>query len=146
MASVFRPKYVMPIPAGAARCTVKGVPSVRYADGKGKVHTWPVHFDRRGKETGRMVCEQQTWWMRYRLPDGTLLRQKGFRDKLATEQEAARREREAQQAAAGLLIVDSAQLLKPLRSCFTTPEIADEGNSSTWHTGAKPWPRNCYPM
>ena len=115
MASVCKPRYVMPIPAGATRCMVKGVSSVRYADRKGKVHVWPVHFDRRGDETGKMVCEQRTWWMKYKMPDETVRREKGYRDRLAAEQEAARREREAQQAAAGLVVVDSAQLLKPLK-------------------------------
>jgi len=114
MASVFRPRYVMPIPKGAVRVTVKGAPCVRYADGKGKVHTWPVHFDRSGCETGNMVCEQQVWWMRYRMPDGTPRREKGFRDKLATEQEAARREREAQQMAAGIVLVGRKTLSDPI--------------------------------
>ena len=86
MASIFRPRYVMPIPKGAVRVTVKGAPCVRYTDGKGKVHTWPVHFDRSGRETGKMVGEQQVWWMKYKMPDGTPRREKGFRDKLATEQ------------------------------------------------------------
>ena len=116
MASVCKPKYVMPIPAGATRCMVKGVPSVRYADRKGKVHVWPVHFDRRGNETGKMVCEQQVWWMKYKLPDATTRREKGYRDKLATEQEAGRREREAQQAAAGVLLVDSKVLSNPIQA------------------------------
>jgi len=52
--------------------------------------------------------------MKYSLPDGTVRREKGFHDKLATEQEAPRREREAQQAAAGVLAVDSRQLSAPL--------------------------------
>jgi len=116
MASVYKPRYVMPIPAGATRCMVKGVPSVRYADRKGKVHVWPVHFDRRGNETGKMVCEQRTWWMKYKLPDATTRREKGYRDKLATEQEAGRREREAQQAAAGVLLVDSKVLSNPIQA------------------------------
>ena len=114
MASVFRPKYVMHIPKGAVRVTVKGAPCVRYTDGKGKVHTWPVHFDRSGRETGKMVGEQQVWWMKYKMPDGTPRREKGFRDKLATEQEAARREREAQQIAAGVVLVDRKTLSDPI--------------------------------
>jgi len=51
--------------------------------------------------------------MRYRLPDGTERRAKGFTDKTATEQEAARREREAAAAAAGLTLVDDAHLSAP---------------------------------
>ena len=116
MASVYKPRYVMSIPAGATRCMVKGVPSVRYTDGKGKVHTWPVHFDRGGHETGKMLCEQNVWWMKYKLPDATTRREKGYRDKLATEQEAGRREREAQQAAAGVLLVDSKVLSNPIQT------------------------------
>jgi len=110
MASVFKSTYLMPIPEGAGRCTVKGVRSVRYADGKGRVQVRPVHLDDAGHETGKMVCKQRTWWMKYTLPGGVIKREKGFRDKLATEQEAARREREAQQAAAGMTVVDTAQL------------------------------------
>jgi len=116
MASIFRPRYVMPIPKGAVRVTVKGAPCVRYTDGKGKVHTWPVHFDRSGRETGKMVGEQQVWWMKYKMPDGTPRREKGFRDKLATEQEAARQEREAQQAVAGILLVDNKTLADSLQN------------------------------
>jgi integrase len=114
MASVFKCTYLMPIPQGAQRCVAKGVRSVRYTDGKGRVQVRPVQLDDAGKETGKMVCEQRTWWMKYTLPGGVTRREKGFRDKLATEQEAARREREAQQAAAGLMVVDRAHLSTPL--------------------------------
>jgi len=116
MASIFKPKYLKHIPEGATRCIAKGVPSVRYTDGKGKVHVCPVHFDRSGNETGKMVSEQHTWWMKYLMPDGTPRREKGYKDKLATEQEAARREREAQQAAAGILLVDNKTLADSLQN------------------------------
>lgn len=110
MASVFKARYLAWIPEGAERCTVKGAASVRYTDGKGKAQTRPVHLDDAGKETGKMICEQKTWWMKYILPGGVIRREKGYRDKLATEQEAARREREAQQAAAGFMTVDASHL------------------------------------
>jgi integrase len=118
MASVFKCTYLTPIPEGAQRCLAKGVPSVRYTDGKGRVQARPVHLDGAGKETGKMVCEQHTWWMKYTLPDGTIRREKGFRDKLATEQEAARREREAIQASAGVILVDTKILYGPIEQHF----------------------------
>ena len=118
MASVYKPRYTLPMPEGAERILVKGRPHVRYTDGKGRTHTRPVRIDRDGNETTQMVCEQRTWWMKYRLPDGTVRREKGFRDKLATEQEAARREREAHHAAAGVLLVDTKHLSRPIGEHF----------------------------
>jgi integrase len=115
MASVYKPTYLSPIPPGAVRHKPKGRPAiVKWTDGKGKLHMRPIHVGADGVETDRMVCEQSRWWMKYRLPDGTIRREKGYRDMLATEQEAARREREAQQAAAGVLLVDPAYLSAPL--------------------------------
>jgi integrase len=115
VASAFKSTYLMPIPEGAQRCVAKSVRSVRYTDGKGRAQVRPVQLDDAGKETGKMVCEQRTWWMKYTLPGGVVKCEKGFRDKLATEQEAARREREAQQAAAGFLVVSGEHLATPLK-------------------------------
>ena len=113
MASAFKPTYVRAIPDGAERCRLKGRPAVRYTDRRGK-HVWPMHLDGDGKPTDKMVCEQSCWWLRWTTPDGTVRRAKGFADKTATEQEAARREREAQLSAAGVLAVDEAHLSAPL--------------------------------
>jgi len=110
MASIFKPIYQRPIPDGAVRCKLAGKPAVRYTDERGKVHVRVIHRDRDGKLTGMMQVEQGRWWMRYRLPDGTTRREKGFSDKAASEQEAARRERLAQQQAAGLVSVDEKHL------------------------------------
>ncbi|MCX5684322.1 MAG: tyrosine-type recombinase/integrase [Planctomycetota bacterium] len=120
MASVFKCTYLTPIPEGAQRCLARGVPSVRHTDGKGRVQVRPIKLDEAGKETGKMVCEQRTWWMKYTLPGGLVKREKGFTDRLATEQEAARREREAQQAAAGLLVVSGEHLATPLKQHVDT--------------------------
>jgi len=114
MASVFKPTYLLPIPQGAERCKLHGEPAVRYTDGKGRKHVRPVHRDREGNLTDRMVSEQSQWWMKYALPDGTVRRVKGYKDRGATEQEAGRLEREAQQAAAGMLVVDPQHLATPL--------------------------------
>ena len=114
MASVFKSTYLTPVPEGAQRCIVKGVRSVRYTDGKGRVQVRPIQLDDAGNETGKMVCGQRTWWMKYTVPGGVIKREKGFRDKLATEQEAARREREAQQMAAGVILVDRKTLSDPI--------------------------------
>ena len=108
MASVFKPNYSRPIPPDGKRCRLSGKPAVRYTDGKGKVHTRRLSSD--GK---RMICQQRCWWMKYRLPDGTQRRAKGFTDKTASEQEAARREREAALAVSGLALVDDAHLSAP---------------------------------
>ena len=109
MASTFRPTYNRPIPPEGKCCRLNGKPAVRYTDRRGKVHTRPLTADGR-----RMVCQQSHWWMRYTLPDGTERRSKGFTDKTATEQEAARREREAIAAAAGLVLVDDKHLSAPV--------------------------------
>ncbi len=114
MASAFKPMYLQPIPPNATRCKIKGDPAVRYIDGKDKAQVRPIRLDASGNATTMMVCEQSCWWMKYTLPDGTVRREKGYRDKLSTEQEAARREREGQQAAAGLQLVDSKHLSAPL--------------------------------
>ena len=110
MASVFKPVYLRPIPAGATRCKLAGAPAVKYTDKRGKIHARAIHRNRAGKLTDKMEIEQGRWWMRYSLPDGTERRGKGFADKTATEQEAARRERLAQQQAAGLVVVDEKHL------------------------------------
>ena len=115
MASAYKPKYLRTIPENAERCRLKGKAAVRYVDGRGKKHVRLIHRDPRGKLTGKMVCEQGRWWLKWTLPDGTVRREKGFRDKLATEAEANRREREAQLARAGVLTVDEAHLSAPLR-------------------------------
>ncbi len=106
MASVFKPTYLRPIPLGANRTTLKSKPAVRFTDRRGKKHVRRIHVSRGGELTGKMVCEQTKWWMRYVLPDGTEKREKGFKDKVATEQEGARRERMAAGRASGLLGVD----------------------------------------
>ena len=114
MASAYRPRYYRPIPEGAARCMQKGRPAARFTDKRGKVHVWPIQLDKRGNETGKTVCEQRRWWMRWVLPDGTERQAKGFMDRTATEQEAARREREAARMAAGFVEVEERHLTAPL--------------------------------
>ena len=109
MASAYRPTYHRPIPEGAERCTLKGNPAVRHRDKHGRVHVRLLTDD--GK---RMICEQSRWWMKWQLPGGETRREKGFRDRTATEQEAARREREAARKVAGFVEVEEKHLLAPL--------------------------------
>ena len=114
MASVFKPTYTRPIPDGAKPCKLKGKPAVRYTDERGKVHVRPLHYSRDGKRTGKMVCEQNRWWIKYRLPDGSVRRVKGFKDRSASEQEAARLEREAVRLASGFIEVEEKHLSAPI--------------------------------
>jgi len=107
MAHVFKPSYTRPIPDGVTRCKLKGGPAVRFIDERGKKHVRPI---RKTGNEWRMVCEQKRYWMTYRLPDGTIRREKGYADKTATEAEAQRREQEAQQLASGFVAVESAFL------------------------------------
>ena len=109
MASVFKPTYSRPIPPEAKRCRLNGQTAVKFTDKRGKVHTRRLSAGGKG-----MICEQSRWWMRYTLPDGTERRVKGLTDKTATGQEAARREREAAAAAAGLTLVDDRHPSRPL--------------------------------
>ena len=113
MASTFKPTYLRPIPANAKRCKLKGEPAVEYMDRRGR-HVRPVHRDTDGKLTNRMICAQSRWWMQYHLPSGGVRREKGYTDRQATEQEAARREREAQLTRAGVLSVNEGHLAAPL--------------------------------
>ena len=117
MASAFKPTYLRPIPADAERCThkVKGKdkPAVKYEDRRGK-HIHLIHHDKAGELTDKMECTQRCWWMQYHLPSGGVRREKGYTDRQATEQEAARREREAQLTRAGVLSVDEDHLAAPL--------------------------------
>jgi integrase len=114
MASVFKPVYLRPIPKEATRCKLHGEPAVRFTDERGKVHVRPVHRNKGGALTDKMEVKQGRWWMKYTLPDGTVRREKGFSDRAATEQEAGRRERLAQQQAAGMVVVDEGGLSAPL--------------------------------
>jgi len=114
MANAYRPTYIRPIPKGAKRCKLKGKPAVRYSDRRGKVHVRLIHFDKDGNETGKMVCVQRRWWMRWALPDGTQRRKKGYLDRTATEHEAARLEREAARMASGFIEVEEGHLSAPI--------------------------------
>ena len=114
MASVFKPVYQRPIPEAATRCKLAGSPAVRFKDGRGKVQVHAIHRTRQGKLTDKMDVEQSHWWMRFTLPDGTERRERGFKDRTATEQEAARREALAQQQAAGMQVVSEEHLSAPL--------------------------------
>jgi len=109
MASAYKPTYHRPIPEGAERCTLKGKPAVRYKDKHGRVQVRPLTDD-----GTRMIREQSRWWMKWQLPGGETRREKGFRDRTATEQEAARREREAARMAAGFVEVEEKHLVAPL--------------------------------
>ena len=111
MAGAFKSTYTRVIPRGAKPWKLDGKPAVRFTDGRGREITRLLSPS--GK---RMLCEQPCWWMRYTLPDGTVRRAKGFTDRQATEQEAARRERMAAGAAAGMIVVDDGHLSAPLTS------------------------------
>ncbi len=113
MASVFRPTKSLPIPDGAVDCQISGKPGVTYVDRRGRKQKRLVRKNKNGQLM--MVHEYTHWWMRFRLPDGTEIRRKGFKDKTATEQEAHRREREAEQRAAGLIPVDRQHLQAPIQ-------------------------------
>jgi len=115
MAGAYRRTYTKPIPEGAERFKVNGKARVRYTDRRGKVHDLPLT-----KSGKRMLCEASHWTMRYTLPDGTVRREKGYTDGQATEQQAARREREAAGQEAGLILVDHAHLSAPIDSHLTT--------------------------
>jgi len=108
MASAYKPTYHRPVPEGAERCTHKGKPAVRYKDKHGRTHVRLLTDDGR-----RVICEQNRWWMKWQLPGGETRREKGFRDRTATEQEAARREREAARKEAGFVGVEEKHLLAP---------------------------------
>lgn len=112
MASVFKPTYLRPIPVVAKPCTVNGQAGVVFTDKRGRQHKRLVRTGKDGQKM--MVCEQSHWWLRFTLPDGTENRRKGYTDKAASEQEAHRLEREAEQRAAGLIPVDRDHLLAPI--------------------------------
>ncbi len=135
MASAYKPTYLRPIPEGAERCKLQGAPAVRYTDRRGKKHVRVIHLDAEGKPTGQMVCEQGRWWLKWTAPDGTVRRAKGFSDRTATEQEAGRREREAQLAQAGVLTVDEAHLSAPLADHFRAyiDTLARKGKKPTYY-------------
>lgn len=112
MASAFKPTYTRPIPKGATITTDGGKEYAEYIDGRGRKQRRPVRLNNANEKV--MVCEQRHWWMRYTLPGGEARRERGYVDRQATEQEAARREKEAAQIASGFLRVKEEQLNRPI--------------------------------
>jgi hypothetical protein len=74
MASIFKPTYTKPIPAGAEIVTVKGEPHARWRR-KGKTATAPLTQDGQ-----RIVLESRKWYIEYRCQARPRLqRQRGNR-------------------------------------------------------------------
>jgi integrase len=97
MASIYRPTYTRPIPAGAEIITRKGQCLARWKDERGRTQTAPLTED--GTKVRR---EYRCYYVDYTLPNGERQTVKGYTDQKATEQLAARLEREAAQGNEGL--------------------------------------------
>jgi integrase len=103
MATIYRKSYKVPIPPGAEVVNRKSGPAARWTDTRGRTRTEPLSED-----GTRIIIERPEWFIDYTGPDGRRHTVKGFRDKVATEAEARRLERNSERAAVGLPVADHA--------------------------------------
>jgi hypothetical protein len=119
MAEVYHPSYTVPFPPDVTvlrrfrkKLTTKGKPvpvaRMRWPDGKKEVV-------RTNKAGDKLLRFSRTWWIRLYLPDGTRPKFKGYRDRKATENEAAELERRAIRIHAGLIDPMDVHAKTPLR-------------------------------
>ncbi len=98
MARVFKQTYTKPLPDGAELLTRKGKRVARFKNRKGKTVTAPL-----SKDGTKVILETAKFYIEYRDADDIVRRVPGYTDEKATEQEAARLEREAAQRKTGLI-------------------------------------------
>lgn len=96
MAHIYRPVSVKPIPAAAVIRTVKGRRVATWTNRKNKAVTAPLTSDGR-----KCRVQSPCWWIEYKTSSGGRDRAKGFTDRGATLQLAARLERTAEDVRSG---------------------------------------------
>jgi integrase len=106
---VYKPRYLKAIPAGAKIVQHKGKPHVRYHYRDGESVLAKVTKD--GK---RCLVPWRVWAVEYKDADGILQTAKGYADLPASEQLAARLEREAARQHEGMVDAFADHLRRPL--------------------------------
>ncbi len=95
----FKLTYKKPIPENAEILTRKGQKYARFEDARGKRRVWPLNPN----DDTQMLVRSQRYYFNICLADGTWKRVKGFTDRAATQQEAAKLEREIARRKAGIV-------------------------------------------
>ena len=96
MASIFKPTFTKPLPAGAKIIT-KGDQRFARFKRKGKTIDAPLTDD-----GTKIILESSTWHVRYKGPDGSWQRRKGYTDKDATQALGTRLEKAVARGIEGL--------------------------------------------
>lgn len=118
MARVFRPEYTRALPAGAMTRTRDGRTEVELKL-RGRKPAW--YEVRRIKGRDRVVITAGEWYLEYPDPDnpGATLREKGFKDKTATEALLLKKLRDSERRRAGLTEPGDGDAGKPLSELLT---------------------------
>ncbi|AWM35848.1 Tyrosine recombinase XerC [Gemmata obscuriglobus] len=125
MGRVHRKQYTKPIPAGAERVTVKGVPCVRW---RGKSKQWQVGVVLPG---GRCRLESANWYVTYfDHTKGKEVTVPGYADKAASEALLAQLVRTSARVDAGLLPPEA------VRPRLSLTELLDRWHRHVKHGGA----------
>ena len=112
------------------KATYSKLQTVKDADGQtvyelnGKGKPMPKRVPVLDKQGKPVLAESQKWYVEYRDADGIIRRVPGHKDKRATEQLAAKLERDAERKASGLVNRYEEQLRRPL-----SEHLAE------WHSG-----------
>src|SRR5262249_37770727 len=106
---VYKPAYSKPIPPGAKIVQHKGRPCVRYTYRDGESVLAKVTKDGQG-----CLVPRRTWVVEYRDADGIIQTVTGYSDRAATEQLAARLERQAARQQEGMVDGFAEHLRRPL--------------------------------
>jgi len=129
MARVYKPKYIKPIPTGAKIIQHKGKPHVRYPCRDGGTVLCKVT-----KDGQRCLVPWQKWRVEYRDADGIIRRVTGYTDRPATDQLAARLERQAARQQEGMGSGYDEHLRRPLAEHLDDFEkaLAAKGNTADY--------------
>jgi integrase len=109
MAYLTRPSSTKPIPPNATIFTRKGQRFARWTTKRGKVYTAPLT-----EKGDRVRIYYSRWYVTYRDASGIVRRKKGYTDRAATEQLAAKLEKRAAQEIEGLIDPFEEQRKRPL--------------------------------
>jgi integrase len=124
VARVFKPTYLKPVPADSEIVTRDDKLHARFKR-RGKTVVAPLTAD-----GARVVLELRKWYVEYRDANGELKKVPGYTDKAATEQLAARLERQAARKEEGLCDPFEEHSKRPLREHLDDfgKELANRGN------------------
>lgn len=127
MAHIRKPTYTKPIPAGAVIRTIKGKQVAEWADRRGKLRRATVVQTSAGP---KLQFISRIWYVTYTDGKGKRRSRKGYSDRAATEQLAARLEKRVAQKAEGLIDPFEEQHARPLAEHLADFRVHLEGRGN----------------